>query len=136
LSDVMGWNNSFEVNIESLDTQHKRLLGMFNALGDAVARHEAQPVLMMLFDGLVQYTKAHFAAEERLLEKHNFPGLAEHRAGHEALAARIREFRKQFETGNRDIGPAMLDFLREWLSGHIMKTDKEYSAFLRARGEK
>lgn len=135
MSELIGWNSSFDVHIGTLDAQHKRLVGMLNALSDAVNRREAEPVLMLLLDGLLQYTEAHFADEERLMEKHQFPGLAQHRAEHAALTARVLQFRAQFEAGDRDIGAAVLNFLRDWLQGHILNTDKAYSAFLRSRGE-
>jgi hemerythrin-like metal-binding protein len=135
MTDLMPWNTSFSVNIKTLDAQHTRLVGMLNALSDAVRRNEADAMLALLLDGLLRYTEAHFAEEEALMAKHNFPGLIAHRADHEALTSRVQEFRREFAAGNREIATDLLQFMREWLTEHILKTDQGYSAYLRSHGE-
>jgi hemerythrin len=130
LNTFVSWNESFSVKNKTLDAQHTRLVGMLNALSNSIERRETQSVLVLLLNGLIQYTQAHFAAEEELLAKHGFPGLAEHRAEHQAMTARVLEFRREFESGNREIAQPLLLFLREWLTHHILETDQNYAAFL------
>ncbi len=136
LAPVISWNSSFSVNIASIDAQHNRMVGMVNVLSESVARGEGKRVVGLMLDALMQYPKAHFVHEEGLMEKHGFPGLADHRAEHAAMTDTVLRFRRDFKAGKDDLSARLLQFLREWLSHHILGTDRQYSAFLRERGER
>ncbi len=132
---LVPWSNSFSVNIASLDDQHALLVGMVNVLSQSVAHGEGNSVLGVLLDGLVKYTKAHFAHEEAIMAKHRFPGLADHQAEHKAMTAQVQRFKREFAEGH-DNSARLLQFLSEWFSNHICGTDQRYSAFLRDCGER
>ncbi len=133
---LLVFNNSFSVNIASLDAQHARLVGMINVLSESVARCEEKKVLALLLDALFAYTTAHFEAEEGLMAKHGYAGLAEHRSEHASMSATVLQFAREFRTGEKDISARLLGFLRGWFTSHILGTDRQYSAFLRERGER
>ncbi len=132
---VLAWSNSFSVRIAALDKEHALLVGMTNVLSQSVAHGEGQKVLGVLLDGLVRYTKAHFAHEEALMSKHGYAGLADHRAEHRAMTAQVQRFKRDFADG-QDVSARLLEFLREWFGNHILGTDQRYSAFLREKGER
>ena len=45
------------------------------------------------------------------------------------------DFQKQFDAGASELEIPLMEFLKDWLVDHILKTDKRYSAFLREQGE-
>ena len=135
MTEFVSWDQSFSVANQTLDVQHTRMVGMLNALSQAIEDGETRAMVALLLNGLLRYTEAHFATEEELLERHGFPELAAHRREHQALTARVLEFQREFESGNQDLSQPLQQFLRDWLVSHILETDKGYAAFLRAHGE-
>jgi len=135
VTEIVSWDDSFSVANQTLDMQHTRLLGMLNALSQAIETGEARSMIVLLLNALQRYTEAHFSAEEQLLERHGYPDLAAHRAKLQALTARVLEFQREFESGNQDISRPLQAFLHDWLLNHILETDKAYADFLREHGE-
>jgi hemerythrin-like metal-binding protein len=83
---------------------------------------------------LIDYTVHHFSAEEKLMEKHNYPGLVAHRAEHKALTAKVMEFQNDFDAGNTTIAVQLMTFLQDWLRNHILSVDQRYSDVLNTKG--
>ena len=48
--------------------------------------------------------------------------------------AKVVDFQKQFEQGDSKLEMSLMEFLKDWLVNHIMKTDKRYVAFLHEQG--
>ena len=127
------WNKEHSVNIALLDQQHQELVRYLDKLNrDLAAGHEI--VVETVLGRLVEYTIHHFADEEGLMQRHGFPGLAAHRIEHNALTEKIASFQKEHEAGQPDVLVKLAAYMESWLKDHILKTDKEYSEFLNAKG--
>ena len=127
------WRNEFSVQIGSVDAQHKMLFQIADELYNAMQSGQSKVVLGRLLDRLVQYTKAHFAHEERLMQQHGYPEFASHKAEHDALTAKVLKFQQEFEQGKVAISVQLLQFLRNWLQTHIRGTDQKYGPYLKSR---
>ena len=128
------WREEFATGIESMDTQHKKLVDLINALHTAMTERRGNEVMMPVLERLVLYTTVHFDAEEALMQKHGFPHFAPHRQEHEKLKAQVVDFQNQVKAGKTHISVQVLQFLREWLLNHIQNTDKEYGQFIAEHG--
>ena len=95
---------------------------------------EGNAITEKILDRLVTYAGAHFAAEESLMELHQFPGLATQRIQHDMFRGRTKGFLERHRAGKPGLSVELLFFLQTWLKSHLMKTDKQYSAFLNSRG--
>lgn len=124
------WRNEFSVQIGSVDAQHKMLFGIAGELYAAMMAGQSKIVLSRLLDRLVQYTKVHFAHEERLMKLHGYPGLSAHQAEHQALTSKVQKFQADFQQGQANMSVQLLQFLRTWLESHIRGSDQKYSPFL------
>ena len=133
---LFDWNDSYSVKVEEFDSHHKRLVGLVNRLYDAMKDGEGSVVLSDIFDELIQYTVFHFQAEEKLMLAHNYPKMNEHKAAHQDLTKQALELQEKFKSGDMFVTIEVLNFLRDWLSKHILGMDKEYSAFFNAKGIK
>jgi hemerythrin len=80
------------------------------------------------------YAKYHLADEEALMAEHNFPSLSSHRAAHEQFGKQIEAFLAEHRQGKVGVPAHLLMFMQSWLKEHVMRIDKQYSAFLNARG--
>ncbi|MEK9722927.1 MAG: hemerythrin domain-containing protein, partial [Rhodospirillaceae bacterium] len=77
-------------------------------------------------EGRVMSVDRHFAREEAWMERTGDPDLVAHMAQHRRIAAQVHGFRTAFEENLDaiDIDP-FLDFLADWLTGHILKRDMD-----------
>jgi hemerythrin len=128
------WSEKYSVGVRSIDDQHKRLFELINELFDAMRAGRGDVALGKVLDGLVDYTKTHFAFEEKLLQSNGYAHLVAHRKVHEGLTAQVMDLAAKFKVGKTTLSIQTSSFLKDWLSNHILTTDKNYSAHLAGRG--
>ena len=121
------WNERYSVGIGSIDAQHQTLFRLGAELHAAMTSGQGKAASGKILDRLIQYTTSHFAHEERLMRQHDFPGLAAHKAEHEALTKQVLQFQSDFQLGKATITVQLLHFLKNWLTHHIDGSDKRYA---------
>lgn len=138
VTKFMAWNDSWLVGIREVDTQHKHLVSLLNKLHEAMVHGEGKQVLGGILSELVNYTKAHFAGEERLMRQHGYAEYNAHKQEHDRLAGQVVKFQQDFTSGaaTSSTSVEVLHFLRNWLQHHICGTDKKYVPFLQSKGVK
>jgi hemerythrin len=67
------------------------------------------------------------------MQQHGFRGLAAHRHDHR-MPRKTRQIQPLQHRGEVQYSIRFLKYLQAWWRNHILKTDKEYSEFLNARG--
>ena len=132
---LMEWSEKLSVGVKQFDDEHKRLVGMVNDLFDGVQAGRGKDMLGPILDGLISYTKTHFANEERYMQTHAFPAFAAHKAEHDALAKQVLDVQAKFKGGATSaLSMEVMNFLKNWLIKHILGTDKSYGPFLNGKG--
>ncbi len=134
MASAFAWKEAYSVHVTTLDRQHQQLFGMISELNDALAAGKGNEVVGRLLDRLVDYTVSHFTAEEKLLERYGYAGLAEHHAKHQELVTKLNGLLQDFKAGNLGVSVSLMLFLRSWLKDHILGTDKQYSEHLNRKG--
>jgi hemerythrin-like metal-binding protein len=127
------WKSEYAVNIGSIDAQHQMLFAIGRELYAAMSTGQGKAVLGRILGRLVQYTTAHFAHEERLMQLHHYPDFASHKAQHEALIKRVLTFQTEFNAGRATMAVQVLQFLKDWLENHIKGSDFAYAPCLKAQ---
>jgi hemerythrin len=127
------WDNKYSVGVVSIDTQHQSLFAVGRELRDAMEAGKAKTAVGRILDRLANYTSMHFAHEERLMQLHGYPGLAAHKAEHDALRRQVEEYRAAFRSGNTMINLQLLLFLKQWLLTHIGGSDMNFAPYVRAQ---
>lgn len=130
------WDEKYSVRIKSIDDQHKKLFGMVNDLHDAMMHGKSKEVMGKVLGELVNYTASHFATEEEYFKKHTYPGFAAHKREHDDLAKQATDVLNDFTSGKTVLSMAVMDFLKDWLYKHILKTDMLYVDHLIGKGVK
>lgn len=128
------WNASYSVGVASCDRDHQRLFSLINELHEAMRAGKGNHVVADVVAELEKYTRSHFAAEEGLMLRTNYPGLAEHKAEHASFVSKIADIRKEMAEGNLRQAVPVYTFLNEWLSHHIREIDHKYSSHLNGAG--
>ena len=130
------WSDKYSVNIGAMDEQHKKLIGMVNGLDEAMRKGKGREVVGRVLDGLVEYTKVHFADEERLMKENDYPEYGGHKQKHDDLTRQVLKLQSDYRENNISITIKVMNFLTDWLTNHIVGTDKQYGVFLNGKGMK
>ena len=128
------WSPEYSVNIKAIDSQHQELVNILNRLFIAVSKREGDKVIATILDGLVDYTKTHFALEERLMQQAKYKDYEAHKVEHKKLIEELDRLCKKHMVEEKPIYFEMLGFLKSWLKDHIQGVDKLYSADLQKTG--
>jgi len=131
---LLTWSTQYSVGVKAIDKQHEGLVNSLNDLHAAMISGQAKIVTGPLLHKLVAYTRDHFAAEEGMMSAARFPKLAEHKLLHRNLTEQVEEFVARFEDGESTLSVPLMNFLRDWLTTHMLKEDKEYGPFLNRHG--
>ena len=133
---LIQWGSALEVGNTSIDTQHKKLVAMVNELNDAMTQGKAKDVMGKLLKELIDYTVTHFSMEEQLMKTHAYSDRANHVKQHDELKAAVTKLQGEFASGKTMITIEVMRFLKDWLSNHILITDKALGKFLATKGIK
>lgn len=126
------WSPSFTVNSAALDQQHRKMLQIISDLHAAIFARTGPEAVSATIRELVEYSKTHFAEEERQMAAHGYPGLAEHRASHERLLKMVTDIENRYRQGGKSMAGDILGFLvSDWLVRHILDEDKQYAPYLK-----
>jgi hemerythrin-like metal-binding protein len=127
---LLEWSDELSVGIDIIDKQHMILVRAINLLAMALEKNSERELLAAIFETLADYTVTHFSYEEELFEHFGYPETQQHRDAHQGLLNKVVELKTKFDAGEDNLGPDVLRFLVEWLTKHIMGTDKRYVPFL------
>ena len=91
------WRRQLSVGQPAIDDDHKHLIEYLNELDAALAAPRFQPVrVAKILIKLLEYTKEHFAREERIMQIVHYPKFDEHVAMHRAAVQKVSELSNQF----------------------------------------
>jgi len=132
---LMTWTERLSVGVKVLDEDHKRLVALVNELYDAMQAGHGRDTLGRILDGLVRYTKEHFAREEKFFAQSHYPAADSHRQQHEALTRQVMDVQRKYAAGSAStLSLDVLQFLKNWLINHIQGSDQKYRVHLNANG--
>jgi hemerythrin-like metal-binding protein len=132
---LMTWTEKMSVGVNVLDEDHKKLVGMVNNLYDGIVAGKGKESLGQILDGLVSYTKVHFAREESLFAKTGYPVSAAHKKEHDDLTKQVLDVQARYKgDAAATLSLEVMNFLKNWLVTHIQGSDKKYGPHLNAQG--
>jgi hemerythrin len=117
-----------------MDDQHGVLLDALNDLRKGLAKGEGPETARKLIGRLIELTRLHFASEEQLLGRFDYPGLAAHHAEHQHMLGRLAEYAGWLQSRPAGANTEVAQSLRGWFLTHIEGCDQLYGPWLRERG--
>jgi hemerythrin-like metal-binding protein len=137
---VIEWSQELKLGVPAMDAEHRRLLTLTNDFLDAASAGAPLSRLSHILGELIARTRIHFQAEETLLDRAGYPGLAGHRAAHERLLVDAQRLYERFAApqsqpgGDQEAIRALTmeaaHFLQRWLVDHIVAEDMAYRPFV------
>lgn len=130
----MKWSDDLSVQVSEIDMQHQRLIELINKLHEAMLQKQAKQVVSQIIDELAAYTVYHFQTEEKYMQKFSYAGFMSHKHEHGSFVDKVDSFQKEYEGGKLGLSLEIMNFLKDWVTNHIMGTDKKYSETFRKNG--
>jgi hemerythrin len=124
------WKEELSVGYPEIDSQHKMLFKYADDLHSAMLSGKGKDILGQTLADLIAYTKRHFAAEERLMQTHQYPDYPPHKAEHDALTQEVVKLQQDFTSSRVALTGEIMKFLSDWLNHHIGEIDKKAGRYL------
>lgn len=125
----MQWDKSLESDIPVIDHEHKELVCQLSNLLDESQPNRVQEML----DFLKDYVVKHFAHEQVIHKKCNYPRAAEHKQAHIDFIDRFNSLEELYLTKENDLKvlQTLIETVNNWLKEHIMGQDKEFAEYFK-----
>lgn len=124
------WADDMVIDNGPIDEDHRKLVDQVNALHTATSQGRGQDVVAQLLGSLIADTHEHLRREEHLMEQAKFPDLERHKQGHANFVEQLRDLQQKHQSGSITVASQLSTVLRDWLSLHIRRGDKELQRFL------
>ena len=127
----MPWTPDLSVGVEQIDEQHKEWFKKAEALFEAGKNHQAKEYVGELLNFLSDYTKKHFADEEKYMLSINYPDYPTQKKAHTAFIEQLAKLRADYDAS----GGSLMVILNAnqmvvtWLTQHISNMDKKIGQF-------
>lgn len=132
------WKDRYNLGIAEIDQQHKKLFDIGRRVYDLAAlddSYDHYDEIMGLIDELLEYTEYHFDYEEKLMEKYNYEGYAQQLEEHKFYTDKIKGISaRDVDSDQQKATVEIVDFLSEWISSHIVFSDRKYASYFKEKG--
>jgi len=133
---LFAWNDSFLTHLNSVDTQHHRLVRLINDLAEmALSSDEITPkAFASIRDRVFEYARLHFRDEENLMQAaaldkcHVEPHLSEH----QAFITQTQHLCENSNDRTREKARTLTEYLVHWLAYHILNVDQSMARQIHA----
>lgn len=129
--NALGWQDSYSVDINSIDRDHQALLKLLSDFDAAIDDKASPEDLKKQFNEICAHTVEHFEFEEKIMRNIGFPGLHKHKLQHEGLLASAKSVAAEMESDPRsDVFASAVDFLNALILRHMIHSDREILKFI------
>ena len=131
------WTPDLATGNAVIDKQHKQLFSMVNNLFDAYQSGKERQEVADTMEFLVEYTNKHFADEEELQEKNDYPDYPAHKQLHAEFKELVRILSaKMSQDGITDnFIVEVCSAIGEWLFMHVKDEDSRMAAYMQSKGQ-
>ncbi|MEO6974463.1 MAG: hemerythrin domain-containing protein [Gallionella sp.] len=114
-------------DVSGIEQQHQALVNMLDRLNAAVKNKESREVIYRIIDDVIEFTRLHFAAEERLMVHSGYADVDFHKEKHRQLMEDALHLKGKLA----DLGEEMFtDWFNHWpftrVLAHIKYADKQF----------
>lgn len=128
-------SDELSVHVSIFDIQHRNLDFLLDLLQKAINEGEDVNYISRLIFDFIDKLKVHFAHEEKLMRRYNFPQYNEHYIDHQEFLKLAGEIKQNLEHNKLDISHAeMFEIIQTRVHDHIIKQDKQYGEFFNNLG--
>ena len=135
------WSDALLTGVAEIDRQHRILVDTLNEAQVKLTSETDDPVFEQITRDLLAYAIYHFNTEEQFMQKYGYAAAsaqeaAVHLAAHRSFSEQVVALRDKAREGKPGSREALLTFLQNWLTSHIMTTDKLLGKFITSHAGK
>jgi len=101
------WRDSMAIGQTTIDSEHKYLFCLINAVELALQIDNAHEVVRFYVGQLDDYTSAHFHNEEKIQLRINYPHYAEHKVEHQQILEQLALLQQRLQSASPPAGTAV-----------------------------
>jgi hemerythrin len=136
--DLVQWSDSLSTGIDEIDKQHKFLVSTLNEANRKLAADASRQTLEQILVDLIGYAIYHFEIEESLMKLFEYEAECAddatlHIQDHRSFAQRMAAWRNDMRNGLEVDGNEILQFLKQWLTNHILGRDHRMAQWVLAK---
>ncbi len=132
---LIDWSNDLLCGIPSIDNDHRELVDLLNTAYHQMMTGDGQDTTGHIATELGNLIERHFADEERLMARIQYPHLHHHADVHRTLEGQFRQLQSKIQQGTPGAGEEMFHFLANWLKNHTYKHDLEFVEFAKSTNQ-
>jgi hemerythrin len=125
------WTTALSVYLPEIDAEHRAIYRLGDELHKAVLAGATPARLQPIVANLLETAEQHFRHEERLMRAIHYTEFEWHKKQHNAARKRSKALAKRIAAGDSAAAGELIEFLSEWLHGHLGVADRMMSARLR-----
>ncbi len=122
------FTDKYKTGIPMVDEEHKMLFDIIGKIHKAIEVelvHDKFDLILDILDELKEYTRVHFADEEKYMREIGYEGLAQQELLHQKFIETLEDLNLDEVDDNQEAYLyEFLNFLQNWLVNHILKVDK------------
>ncbi|HUW00050.1 MAG TPA: bacteriohemerythrin [Gallionella sp.] len=121
----MEWKDEYSLGLLEIDNQHRLLLRSFTVIEESIKLDQGWSNTHYAIIELIELVRMHFSFEEALMRIFAYPGIEEHQKEHQGFFDHLK--RIEHHSLKKSAEKGMVQFLRDWLTKHILGTDRDYA---------
>jgi len=126
------WDDSYSVNNDAIDAQHKQWIAIYNRLDQAMLTGSLADLAQVreeILQAMMEYASYHFRQEEEYMKEIGYPDIVAHKRIHTDFDDRLYNYNRMIRNGELVLNSELIAIIKNWLLDHILKTDMKYRDF-------
>ena len=127
------WNDDMLIDVPKIDEQHRGLTKAIDDLAEACEKNRGEDYIRKTLLYIANYTKEHFADEEKIQEECEFPHIRMHKKQHSDFVATATELIMEYSTTEEpdELAKKICKILIDWVTNHIRTEDKKIGEYIK-----
>ncbi|MCG1011647.1 hemerythrin family protein [Tepidanaerobacter sp. GT38] len=129
---MIKWKDEYKIGIAEIDEQHKKIFDIANEAYELLKdefSYDKYDRIIELLEELKNYAKFHFSYEEDYMLSIKYKGYFSQKVAHDNFVEKINSYDLNDIDENQDqYILEILDFVVDWISKHILVSDKQIPA--------
>jgi len=129
---MIKWKDEYKIGIAEIDEQHKKIFDIANEAYELLKdefSYDKYDRIIELLEELKNYAKFHFSYEEDYMLSIKYKGYFSQKVAHDNFVEKINSYDLNDIDENQDqYILEILDFVVDWISQHILVSDKQIPA--------
>jgi len=129
------WSNELSMSTPEIDDEHQQFIVLANKLNQIIFSQQKDKALVEhIMNRLLEGALAHFANEEHILAKKNYPALQQHAQTHSEIINKFKQAMKEIQsTNSRAVWVKVGLGIKNLLVDHLLNEDTKYIKHLQTK---